>query len=363
MPSFDIDTVRRASLHLARRVRTARRAPGSPRILVVGVCQGAAIARAMRFLIPEADVTFVSAFKAAREFPRIRDLLAEAGRHDAVFSNIYLPPFRDGGTIETLRAHPRTVLIPTILFSAFHPDLVHVGVQDAARLGGLTHGPMGHAHSALALFGFRAGLAPEQTERLFARPVYERLGYLDGWAASVAHLRMLGGQAGYDLDGLVARWARRGCFMHSVNHIKMHVAADLARGLLDKAGFAYGDCDLDAYLPDDLGGFGSWPVYPEIAEHYGVPGSALFLKAATPRTGPARTMTRREVIAKSFDAYARCPRESLTCERVEAWLADGETAAFLRDAAGPVAVSPRTAGAPASMPAARPMAGLSAAAR
>lgn len=338
---LDIADLRRAGYRLSQIDPFRRRAAGSPRILVIGVCQGAAIARAMRFLVPGAEVAFVSSFKAARLFSRMRDLLAEADRYDHVFANIYLPAFRDGGTIEDLRAHPRAVLIPTIVFSAFHPDLVNVGRQDPLRLSGYISGPMGHAHSGLALFGYRAGLAPEQTLRLYAEPVYRRLGYFDGWGASVAHLRFLGRQAGYDLDPLLVRWARRGCFMHANNHIKMHVAADLARGLLDRAGIPYGACDLDAYLPDDLGAFGSWPVYPEIGAFYGVPGSVLFLKAETPRTGPARTMTRPTFVAKSYAAYARQPSDKLVCGVVDGWLADRAVSAFLHDAAG---AAPRSAG-------------------
>ncbi|WP_375456578.1 WcbI family polysaccharide biosynthesis putative acetyltransferase [uncultured Methylobacterium sp.] len=355
---FDIADLRRARYRLSQLAAFRRQPAGSPRILVIGVCQGAAIARAMRFLVPEAEVTFVSSFKAARRFPRMRDLLAEADRHDRVFSNIYLPPFRDGGTIEALRAHPRAMLIPTIVFSAFHPDLVNLGRQDASRLAQFVSGPMGHAHSGLALFGYHAGLAPAQVLRLFSEPVYRRLGYLDGWAASVAHLRSLGEQAGYDLDPLLVRWARRGCFMHANNHIKMHVAADLARGLLDRAGIAYGACDLDAYLPDDLGAFGSWPVYPEIGTFYGVPGSALFLKAATPRTGPARTMTLPVFIAKSYESYARRRPETLVCRTVDAWLADRDVSSFLRAAAGDALRPPATPGRISALPADPTKAGL-----
>lgn len=330
---LDIADLHRLRYRLSQINLFQRRISGTPRILVIGVCQGAAIARAMRFLVPEGEIRFISAFKAKRLFPRMNDLLIEANRYDHVFSNIYLPSFKDGGDIETLRAFRRTVLIPTIVFSAFHPDLVNVGVQDVTQLTGFISGPMGHAHSGLALFGYRAGFTPEQTLRLYTEAVYRRLGYFEGWEASVAHLRFLGRQAGYDLDTLLVRWARRGCFMHANNHIKMYVAADLARGLLDKAGVTHGACDLDAYLPDDLGGFGCWPVYPEIAAFYGVPGSELFLKAQTPRTGPAHTMTLPTFIARSYVAYARHPLEKLVCCPVDAWLTDREISAFLREVA------------------------------
>lgn len=342
-------------LDILRRVRyrasqIGRRRTGSPRIFVIGVCQAGSIAKAMRFLLPHAQVDFASAFTAAKRFPKVSDLVAHADRYDAVFTSHYLP-IKGGGAIEALLARPNVRLIPTIVFGAYHPDSVYVGVQDAATLRGLVSGPMGASHSAVTLFAYLAGLSQEQALRLFSGPVFERLGYFDFWTQSVATLREAGGQAGYDLDTLLTRWARRGCFMHSINHPKLHVVADLARGLLTRAGIPYEDCDLDAYLPDDLAGQGSWPVYPEIAEYYGVPGSALFFKAETPRTGPARTMNRLSFIAEAYANYDRRRREDLVCQRVQAWRDDPATVEFLREAAGRGPGASRPLGLTAAVPA------------
>lgn len=324
-----IDVLRRVQRGARSRLGERNRT-GSPRILVIGICQAAAIARAMRLLLPDAAVNFISAFGAAKTFPRIADLIAEAQSHDVVFANTYLPAFKDGGSIDTLRAASNLILMPLIVFPAFHPDLVHIGEEVVPGDGNLLVGPMGRSHSALALFGFRAGLTPEETRRLFTDSVYRRLGYFDGWNESVAFLRTLGQQAGHDLDADLARWTRRGCFMHANNHPKMYVAADLSRSLLAKAGIPFGDCDLDAYLADDFIRLGTWPVYPEIAEHYGVPGSSLFLTAEIAKAGRARTLTLQTFIERSFAGYRSAPRDRLVCARVAAWLSDAELCAELR---------------------------------
>ncbi|KQT84334.1 WcbI family polysaccharide biosynthesis putative acetyltransferase [Methylobacterium sp. Leaf466] len=316
-----IDVLRRVQRGALSRL-APESATGSPRILVIGICQGAAVARAMRLILPGASVTFVSAFSAAKTFARMSDLVEAAQESDVVFANTYLPAFKDGGDIETLRASANLILMPSIVFPAFHPDLVHIGEEVVPGDGNLLVGPMGRSHSALALFGFRAGLDPDETRRLFTAAVYRRLGYFDGWTESVAFLRLLGEQTGYDLEADLARWTRRGCFMHATNHPKMYVAADLARGLLDKAGIAYGDCDLDAYLADEFIRLGTWPVYPEIAEYYGVPGSALFLSPEFAKTGRSRTMSLSGFIAESYGLYAQRSTERLVCARVDAWLAD-----------------------------------------
>ncbi|MCJ2015637.1 WcbI family polysaccharide biosynthesis putative acetyltransferase [Methylobacterium sp. J-076] len=341
MPS--LDTVRRAQYWLSQIGKP--RGPRAPRLLVLGVCQAGTVAKAMRYLLPDAQVDFLSVFSIGRGHRRLSDLIARADRYDAVFTHIYLPPFRDGGTILDLRARPNVYVIPTIAFAAYHPDVVSIGVQDHATLRGLLSGPMGHSHSAVTLYAYLAGFSEAQALRLFCEPVFERLGYYAFWDESVASLRRLGAEAGYDLDTHLTRWARRGCFMHSTNHPKLYVMADIARGLLDKAGIPFDACDLDAFLPDDLGGMGSWPVYPEIGQHYGVPGSALFFKAETPRSGPARTMTRAAYIAAAYAYYERRPRDVLVSQRVQAWRGDPATVDFLRVAAGPAPdAAPQPAG-------------------
>ncbi len=326
-----LDAVRRAQYWLSQVGKSRAR---NPRLLVLGVCQAGTVARAMRYLLPDAQVDFLSVFTLGRRFRRLADVIARADRYDAVFTNIYLPPFRDGGTILDLRARPNVHVIPTVAFAAYHPDVVSVGVQDHATLRGLISGPMGHSHSAVTLFAYLAGFTQAQALRLYDEAVFERLGYYEFWDEAVASLRRLGSEAGYDLDGHLTRWARRGCFMHSTNHPKLYVMSDIARGLLGKAGIAFEECDLDAFLPDDLGGMGSWPVYPEIAQHYGVPGSALFFKAETPRSGPARTMTRAAYVAAAYAYYDNRPKEVLVSQRVQAWRGDAATVEFLRHAAG-----------------------------
>jgi hypothetical protein len=326
-----LDAVRRAQYWLSQ---IGKHRSQSPRILVLGNCQAGTIAKAMRYLLPDARVDFISVFSVRRRFRRLADLIARAAAYDAVFTSIYLPPFKDGGTIADLRARPNVRAIPTIAFAPYHPDVVSVGVQDMATLQGLVSGPMGHSHSAVTLYAYLAGFTPAQALKLFDERVFERLGYFEFWNEAVASLRRLGAEADYDLDADIARWSRRGCFMHSTNHPKLTVMADIARGLLRKAGIPFETCDLESFLPDEGANMGSWPVYPEIAQHYGIPGSALFFKAETPRSGPARTMSRADYVAAAYAYYDGKPRDALVSTRVQAWRADPATVEFFRGAAG-----------------------------
>lgn len=309
--------------------------PQGPRLLLVGNCQASAIACAMRLLRPDAEVAFVSAFGIARTHPRMEDLVRAGAACDAVFATAFEAPFRDGGTFETLRAGVNLVPIPTIVFSAFHPDAIYVGDHIGGGAGrDIVYGPMGGYHSALALHGYLEGFTIEETRRLFGRETFSRLGYLDVWPDAEAALLRLGRDAGYPLDDDLVRWARRGSFMHGINHPKMFVANDLARGLLAKAGLAHEECDLDSYVADPFIAAGTWPVYPDIAAYYGIPGSSLFLKAPSRRTGPTRTMDLGAFLEASFASYARRPRARLVSPRTETWRDTDAIRADLRRLAG-----------------------------
>lgn len=288
----------------------------------------------MRLLVPQASVTFLSFYGIARRFPALADLERHLGAFDLVFAGRFAAPFRDGGTFETFRAGRDVVEIPIIVFPAFHPDLVYVlDAADPMRTRAVQSGT-GDYHSALAVFAYLEALPPEAVRRLLSPAVFQALGYFDLWAESAAALVETGRQAGHDLSADLVRWTRRGAFMHSTNHPKMHVAADLARGLLVRAGLVPLEADLDAYLPDEFIRQGTWPVYPALAELYGVPGSEVFLTQGIRTRAAPRTMSLEAFVAASFASYERSGPASLLCPRVAAWRADPAIWRLLRDAAG-----------------------------
>ena len=291
-------------------------APGALRVALIGNCQAAAIASAVRVLLPGAAVTYESVYGIARRFPRMSDLVARFRDHDAVFATGFHTSFADGAPFEALRAGVRLVQIPVIVFPAFHPDLVYVG--DLANPAGHIRTALGPYNSALTLFGYLADLSPEETARLFDPAVFAGLGYLDMWEEATAGLLSLGRDASYDLTEDVLRWARRGAFMHSINHPKMFVACDLARGLLAKAGMAASDLDVESYAPDELMRQGTWPIYPAVAERYGIAGGYAFVGRG--QTPPVYDLL--AFVRSSFAAYAKRRRAELACARVEGWLAN-----------------------------------------
>lgn len=310
-----------------------RRAPsGSPRIAVLGNCQASAIGRAMRLLCPGAEVRFVSAGTLGRNRLRPDQLVMDLSGFDVVFAqritSRHLGPEHYAALAERGKGFRP---VPAFVFAAFHPDLVYVG-GPGTRNPAFVDSPVGHYHSALALYGYLAGLTADETIRLFRREVYEHLGYLDLWGYAQETLVALGRDAGMDLEGAVVRWARRGCFMHSVNHPKMFVLVDIAKMLLEAAGLPFRDDDLESLLIDDLSLKGMWPVYDPVARHYGVPGSMMFQAQALDSRSrkPGQVFTLADFVAGSFERYRALPRSALASDRVETWLTSDQLGAAFR---------------------------------
>ncbi|WP_238256647.1 WcbI family polysaccharide biosynthesis putative acetyltransferase [Methylorubrum podarium] len=302
------------------------------RIVVVGNnCQVAVLSGCLGFLAPDARIASVepATFAQFESDPqRLLEAVAEA-ELTVCF------PFEAGalGDLTPLRiaeAARLYVPVPTIVFPAFHPDIVYI-----AHKGGLFGSPMGDYHSALIVYGFTRGYSVEEIVSLFRAEVFSRIGYLDGWFTNRDSLLAMSRAHGSNLDRLFAGWMRRGCFMHTINHPKLFVLADLARDALARAEIPARTAACEDYLPDPLSG-SVWPVYPEIAARLGVPGSTTFkppLGGLNFLVDAGRCIELRTMVEGSLAIYAHTPKIAAHCDRVQSWLASAE----IRDTLVPVA--------------------------
>ncbi|WP_110350147.1 WcbI family polysaccharide biosynthesis putative acetyltransferase [Methylobacterium sp. B4] len=302
------------------------------RIVVVGNnCQVAVLGGCLGFLAPEAQVAAVEPATFAQFDASPQRLLEAVAEADLTVGM----PFERGALGDLVPARiaqaARTyVPIPTIVFPAFHPDIVYIGHK-----GGLFGSPMGDYHSALIVYGFARGFSVDEIVSLFRADVFARLGYLDGWFAARDSLLAMSRTHGFDLDRLFAGWMRRGCFMHTINHPKLFVLGDLAREALTRAGIPARAATCEDYLPDPLSG-SIWPVYPEIAARIGVTGSTTFkppLGGLNFLVDAGRCIDLRAMVESSLAIYAHTPKIAQHCERVGGWLDNGE----IRDALQPLA--------------------------
>lgn len=164
----------------------------------------------------------------------------------------------------------QSVRWPQVVFPAFHPDVV-LAWQDGRQVQACGH----VYHSAIVLWGFLNGMDEKAVFNLFNRQTFQSLGYLDQWAPSIKALNEQFKSCGLDFELYYRAVKRVGVFMHSHDHAKitsiMHVARQVAEkiGGADPAYVETASQILDDALMHDA----IWPVYPDIALHYGLAGS------------------------------------------------------------------------------------------
>jgi len=290
---------------------------------VLGNCQAEGIGRALSLILPEARVTVLPLATLRREQGSLATLKRSLAPFDHVFSQFFPEGFLEGGNVHALaEGDARLRLFPTILFPAFHPDMVHVGDIGALSAARLVHSPMGPYHSAIALCAYREGRTVEETLGLFRDEVFARLGYYDAWNDASAYLLGSARDIGFPLEAELARWSRRGCFMHVLNHPRLFVLGDLAQRLARETGLSPVEVAVEDYLVDGLAADAVWPLYPEIARRYGLVGGTRFKPKE--RNGAVALLDLPAFVAGSFETYARLPASSLSCSRVAAWRDDPE---------------------------------------
>ncbi|GEO97986.1 WcbI family polysaccharide biosynthesis putative acetyltransferase [Methylobacterium haplocladii] len=290
-----------------------------PRIAVIGNCQARGVARALTVLLPNARIELMPIGTLGRGRRSLKALADGLTDHDHVFTQPFLTGrFRDGGSAELVGMLPRARLFPAIVFPAFHPDMVYVGDFGAGAELALVPSPLHTYHSAIVLFGYLRGLSAQRIVRLFRQETFAALGYLDGWQLSADDLARSSRAVGVDLAPEILRWSRRGAFMHAINHPKLFVLADLAGRVARDAGLAPLDLAVDAYLVDDLLDDVIWPIYPPVAEVYGLAGSYAFKRRAVPGAAPSMLGV-EGLVAESLALYDAMPRARLICHRTEHW--------------------------------------------
>lgn len=302
-----------------------------PRIAVVGNCQAFGIAYAMKVMDPSATVHHYAAIGRAR----VADmglLVKTLDTYDYVFSHDFLHGhLRGPGDSQELRARlPKVNRLPAVTYAAFHPDLVYL--TDASNpSGGFIIGPLGPYHSAIGVFGFRAGLSLDETRAMFNENVFTTLGYLDMWnEAARGFLDMAKNECGVDLSTDLMNWSRRGVFMYSLVHPMSFVLFDIAKRMWEKVGLTPPATNFGYYQIYDLARAEIFPVYPPIAKLFGVQGGYLFkLQNHHLANDVGDFLNLPQYLSACYRTYEKAGAANLGNPRVEGWLADEDTKSLL----------------------------------
>lgn len=164
------------------------------------------------------------------------------------------------------------VFFPSLTFSAFHPD-----VQFAESQGQAVRNGLGSTwNSRLALSAYLGGNSTKQAQRLFCADIYKEVGYFDRWDTDIASLKNTFEFCSLDFTRWIRRVQRLGVFMHGINHPVKGAIQQLAIQVSERLKMPKkSSIELERYSQDNLS-TSIWPVYPEIAEHFGFVGSYTF---------------------------------------------------------------------------------------
>jgi hypothetical protein len=274
------------------------------KVSVLGNCQIAGIAKCMRVMNPHLEVETLDLASVGRDVDRVRDRMRA---NDVIF---LLTLARKRYPELFSEVSDRILLFPRIFFPAYHPDIAYLYSS-----GNLVGTPIGDYNSKLTLAGFLKGLTPRETAKLFNRDVFRNVGYLDTWDFSLANLRREARETKLNLDDAPLKWSKSGCFMHSINHPKLHVLADLARTMLMAGGLEVRTSNPENYVQDDLKRGPIWPVYPEIAAGFGIEGDYCF--KTTANDPDPKILDLSEFVERSFAVYANLPLNSLETDHLD----------------------------------------------
>lgn len=267
------------------------------KIGILANCQGESVASCARAMSPYHTFEFISVTELWDDKRSIEDILRGCDKLYA--QNMFrsqMPP----------EARDRVFYFPMMAFPAFHPDMAYL---KARRIGSDAVETISNCmvmyHSAIVVTGYVSGLSVDDIIALFRPETFAKLGYFDAWEKARRELLAEGAASGLPLGALLEKWARRGCFMYSMNHPKLFVMEDLARDLLLRSGLPVVSHNVSAYLDDPLRLMSIWPVYPALADRLGLEGDYAFMQGML-----QGTMDLRGFIEKCVADYAAFDRSS-----------------------------------------------------
>jgi hypothetical protein len=184
--------------------------------------------------------------------------------HDSVLSIIDLHPHLKGILPDD------AIVVPTVTFAAFHPDIQYGFIGGKVVESGLGSG----WNSRILLWAYMNDLKEQEARELFREAVYRELGYLDEWMPSRDLLKRGFEKHGFDFGRWMQSVQRDGVFMYGINHPLPKALSNLAVQIIERnfASMHQREDDAHRFVTDYLA-HTVWPVYPEIADELGVDGS------------------------------------------------------------------------------------------
>lgn len=274
------------------------------KIAVIGNCQSHPITLCLRALAPDVVATSIVA-------KRTTEITEDLTLYDLVFTTL-LDDARLEDAVPQLSG--RIFQYPRITYTAFTPDLVY-----AASGGEKMKSPMEDYHSSLIIYAWLHRLSARQTRALFCTEVFERLSFSEHRHLSYALMLREGEDIGWSMAPLLDNWEAAGRFMHTVNHPRLFVMADIARILAERSGISTQTTRPEDYIVDPLMYSCVWPVYPGLNPQWENFASYDFkLSCDVAFAGrPVKVLSLENFIDESLKAYEPVSQASVWCPQIE----------------------------------------------
>lgn len=246
------------------------------KIIVSSNCQTAGLAAALRAMFPSYEVKPIPMPDTGNQ-AGVKSLTQEL-RSASVWVTRGRTELAEGLSV-------RVVTVPALYFAAFHPDLCYAVQQSTKKQTTFPY------NSRILVWAYNRNVTPSDARRLFRKPVFKKLGYLEYWDRGVHGLREGFRQSGLteeEFQRFYLKVKRIGLFMHSVNHPSAPVLVELAKLVAQRLGLAAGELKREIVIADGLTE-SIWPLYPEIGDALALEGNYCW------------RMHNREVIG--LDAY------------------------------------------------------------
>jgi hypothetical protein len=295
-----------------------RRPKEERRLVILGNCQARQMATAVQAIttLPRPFAMYAGPELWPEVSSGALDLSALFHAHDTVWvqSELWL---KIAKRYDEYRS--KVMLFPPIRFSGFHPDLVYLVDHDVPCV---IDGPADGYHSSIGLLAWKAGLTPAQACELFRDDVFfDKLGFDHWWWFSWTWLMESGKLCGIDMAPMLDSWIRGGCFMHTTNHPKMHVTADVARALLARMP----DVRLrpgrpEHFAHDHFRSGPIWPIYPGVARRLGLGEGSYDFHLGTSTfcvDAPVEVIGLSEFLEGSFAGLTRHVRQTTKLDCLE----------------------------------------------
>jgi len=189
----------------------------------------------------------------------------------------------------------------------------------------------GAIHSKIAVSAFALGKTVEDALKLFNGQHYESIGYFEQFEEEREQLFRTYADGGIDITNAYAEWSREGDFQYTPNHPDVRVLTDLIHIATSQSG-CFEPVSEETYrsfrehTPNYLENGLVWPVYPELAEYWGL--KTWQKDWRTGKRDGLETFGLEEMIARTFDSLNSYPdimdriRQYLGAEDVWHWFAE-----------------------------------------